>query len=127
MNKYEKAIKYFEEHMKVLDNHCKHGGDFALEAREHTQTAIEALRKQVPRALSRLGDGKDEGYGECPNCYHGVDTFANFCECCGSAISGTLAVCISNRCMECPEDTTDRVCPYYAAKTDEIRRIHEEG
>lgn len=124
MNKYEKAIKYFEEHMKVLDSHCKHGGDFALEAREHTQTAIKALRKQVPRALhSLIGDD-----GLCPSCGYENENYNSHCEKCGQAISGFLSECIKYGCYSCGlNDADGPVCASYAAKVDEIRRIHEEG
>ena len=117
MNKYEKAIKYFEEHIKVLGNHCKHGGDFALEAREHTQTALEALKKQVPRAFMDF---------KCPNCNIPNDG-DNFCFACGQSLSPELTECVSRKCFtECDEYSDNTVCPFYAAKTDEIRRIHEE-
>ncbi|MBE6902904.1 MAG: hypothetical protein E7478_10535 [Ruminococcaceae bacterium] len=82
MNKYEKAIKYFEEHMKVLDNHCKHGGDFALEAREHTQTALEALRKQSDQvsfciAANCTNDCLEFSNG--PVCEHYADKVDEIC------------------------------------------------
>lgn len=51
MTKYEQAIKYFEEYSKVLDDHCKRGGEFAAEALEHTKTAIEALKKQSEKEI----------------------------------------------------------------------------
>lgn len=116
MNKYEKAIRYFEEHLAVLENHCKHGGDFALEARDHTRTAIKALRKQVPRAF--LGGG-------CPNC-HIPNDGDEYCFACGQALSPEITDCVSRYCSECDEYSGNKVCPLYADKVDEIRRIHEE-
>ena len=124
MTKYEQAIKYFEEQLKVLDDHCKRGGEFAAEALEHTKTAIEALRKQVPRALHKLnGD-----YGECSFCRVENNKFDDRCMNCGQAIDTALSECINYGCADCVLHTADGlVCERYADKVDEIRRIHEEG
>ncbi len=35
------------------------------------------------------------------------------------------AECIRTRCYSCGNARDGRVCPYYADKVDEIRRIHE--
>lgn len=125
MNKYEKAIRYFEEHLAVLENHCKHGGDFALEARDHTRTAIEALRKQVGK-VARCINRYDLGL--CPNCGYQADIYHNYCLNCGQALDPDTAECIKTHCIECPLHSVDgEVCDQYADKVDEIRRIHEEA
>ena len=126
MTKYEQAIKYFEEQLKVLDDYCKRGGEFAAEALEHTKTAIEALRKQVPRALI----GLEIIFGCCPSCGIALDGInTRHCENCGQEIDFFVSECISLRtCYKCTRhDINDKVCPYYADKVDEIRRIHEEA
>lgn len=117
MNKYEKAIKFYEENKKVLNEHFT-DGVFKREAMEAAETAIEALRKQVPRAFLD---------GECPNC-HIPNDGDEYCFACGQALSPELTDCVSKKCFsECDEYSEYRVCPFYAAKTDEIRRIHEEA
>ena len=116
MNKYEKAIKYFQEHMKVLDNHCRHGGDFALEAREHTQTALEALKKQVPRALR----GYEGILGNCPSCGVSLKSNVGYCNNCGQHIDQGLTDCVNFECEFCFRNRQKQVCPYYADKVDEI-------
>lgn len=118
MNKYEKAIRYFEEHLVVLENHCKHGGEFAFEAREHTRTAIEALRKQVPRAM------RDN---RCPTCDSYNDDGDSICCSCGQVLDPEITGCIAMECIECAENSEKSVCPFYADKVDEIKRIHEEA
>lgn len=124
MTKYEQAIKYFEEQLKVLDDHWKRGGEFAAEALEHTKTAIEALRKQMPRALHKL----DGDYGECRSCKAYNDKYDNYCMDCGQAIDTRLTECINYGCADCGLHKVDGpVCKHYADKVDEIRRIHEEG
>lgn len=124
MNKFEKAIRYFEEHLVVLENHCKHGGDFALEARDHTRTAIEALKKQVPRAA---GCYPVPAFGYCPVCGNEVEYGNDYCSHCGQATSKQLAICVSSQCFECSKHAIGgKVCEQYADKVDEIRRIHEE-
>lgn len=123
MNKYEKAIRYFEEHLAVLENHCKHGGEFAFEAREHTRAAIKALRKQVPRALV----GFCNGIGDCPTCGRGLDDNTKHCDDCDQLISPFLSYCVSMRCAECKHNNSGKVCDLYPDKVDEIKRIHEEA
>lgn len=42
--------------------------------------------------------------------------------------SNQVSFCIAANCTnDCLEFTNGPVCEHYAAKTDEIRRIHEEG
>jgi hypothetical protein len=117
MTKHEQAIKYFEEQLKVLDDHRKRGGEFAAEALEHTKTAIEALRKQVPRAALAA---------KCPACGEFVDREYDYCDC-GQALDWQATDCIQITCEYCCyPDNKNIVCPRYADKVDEIRRIHEE-
>lgn len=118
MTKYEQAIKYYEEQLKVLDDHCKRGGEFAAEALEHTKTAIEALKKQVPRAQLD---------GVCTKC--GSYTHSdNYCGVCGQVLNHEISKCISKNCFSCHEYSSNGpVCHHYADKGDEIRRLHEEG
>ena len=125
MNKYEKAIRYFEGNSKVFEEHCKRGGDFASEALEHTKTAIEAMKKQVPRALKKYNHIYEEGI--CPSCGADYD-MSDYCGVCGQKTSGMLSYCTVVHCADCYEHTFDGpVCKLYADKVDEIRRIHEEG
>ena len=115
MNKYEKAIKYFEEHKAKFA-----AMSFEDEAVENIGTALEVLRKQVPRAA--VG-------GMCPNCKTtSVDRELDYCDNCGQALDWVTTDCIHITCEYCcyPDDKST-VCPRYAAKTDEIRRIHEEA
>ncbi len=121
MNKYEKAIKYFEKRKAE-----KAAMSFEDEAVENINTALEALRKQVPRALDDYTPVYLEG--ECPTCgrfYNGE----TYCGTCGQRVCLQLSECILRRCSECPQcdNFGDRVCENYADKVDEIRRIHEEG
>lgn len=117
MNKYEKAIKYFEEHKAKFA-----AMSFEDEAVENTGIAIEALKKQVPRSLYGF-NGKT---GRCQSC--GSLTLDGMrCNDCGQATDGVLTACVSFPCTSCANHREGRVCEYYAAKTDEIRRIHEEG
>lgn len=127
MTKYEQAIKYFEEQQKVLDDHRKRGGEFAAEALEHTKTAIEALKKQVPRALTTYQVGIKSGI--CPTCNNIVtDRVNNNCHLCGQNIAFTASMCIAICCANCKNHSVDGpVCKLYADKVDEIRRIHEEA
>ncbi|MBE6890002.1 MAG: hypothetical protein E7485_08320 [Ruminococcaceae bacterium] len=128
MNKYEKAIRYFEEQCKALEEHCKRGGDFALGALEHTKTAIEAMKKQVPRA--GINYKRNSISSDCPNCGHDVICINNsviHCLHCGQLITRDITYCVNHKCVRCGKNGHKRVCPYYADKVDEIRRIHEEA
>lgn len=117
MTKYEQAIKYLEEQLKVLDDHCKRGGEFAA----------EALRKQVPRALTTYQVGIKSGI--CPTCNNIVtDRINNNCHLCGQNIAFTASMCIAIGCANCQNHSADGpVCKLYADKFDEIRRVHEEA
>lgn len=121
MNKYEKAIKTLE-HLAIEPMIF----DEELEAIE---TAIDALKKQVPRARQLLPGRRKHGY--CPNCgTHSWDKTNTYCSSCGQYTPVTLSNCIAASCLKCVckgNATDDKVCERYAAKVDEIRRIHEEA
>lgn len=118
MNKYEEAIAYFKERKAILA-----GASFENEAVEHINTAIEAMQKQVPRALKKFVRIYDEG--KCPNCDAYYEP-SDYCPSCGQALSLLTSECISKNCVDCYEHTFDGpVCEHYADKVDEIRRIHE--
>lgn len=118
MNKYEKAIRFYEESSGVLEEHFTDGA-FKREALEAAQTAIEAIKKQVPRALRNRR--------VCPSCGSICDEYDGYCVECGQATSMRLTECISGICAWCPlHDPNGKVCEHYAGKVDEIRRIHEE-
>ena len=118
MNKYEKAIKYFEEHKAKFA-----AMSFEDEAVENIGIAIEALKKQVPRALR----GYEGILGNCPSCGVPLESNVGYCNNCGQHIDQGLTDCVNFECEFCFRNRQKQVCPHYAAKTDEIRRIHEEG
>lgn len=118
MTAAEKAIRYFEEQRVSLQEHVKRGGEFAKDALEATEEALKALKKQVPRAL------RDN---RCPTCDLYNDDGDSICCSCGQALDPELTGCIAMECIECAENSEKSVCPFYADKVDEIRRIHEEG
>lgn len=122
MNKYEAAIAYFKEHKSILA-----AKNFENEAVEHINTAIEAMKKQVPRALTTYQVGIKSGI--CPTCNNIVtDRINNNCHLCGQNIAFTASMCIAIGCANCQNHSADGpVCEYYADKVDEIRRIHEES
>lgn len=120
MNKYEAAIAYFKERKSILA-----AKNFEDEAVEHINTAIEAMKKQVPRALKKFVPIYDEG--KCPNCGQYYEP-SDYCGSCGQKISLLTSECISKNCVDCYEHTDgSKVCEHYADKVDEIRRIHEES
>lgn len=121
----DKAIHFFEEQKAVLEKHLKNGGEFAKEALEATNTALEALKKQVPRALVGFGNA----VGDCTCCGIALDgTDTTYCDNCGQHIDLFLSGCIARTCYECTRyDINGIVCPYYDEKVDEIIRIHNEG
>ena len=120
MNKYEAAIAYFKERKAILA-----AKSFEDEAVEHINTAIEAMKKQVPRTVIESG-AVDWHY--CPNCGRVIDQYDEHCMNCGQAVNVRLTECVSRKCFACRDHTTDGpVCENYADKIDEIRRIHEEA
>lgn len=125
-----KAVKFFEEQKAVLEKHLKNGGEFAKEALAATDTALEALRKRVPRALTEYNSTFEDG--KCPSCGSFFEN-GDFCYVCGQSISKLLSECIKTQCDECVYDRCSRkkhsgaVCEHYADKVDEIIRIHNEG
>ena len=97
------------------------------------QEAIGACKKEVPRSLeeyARVGVIKS---GSCRSCGHIILTsnYANRCEKCGQAFDWQLSHCIYTHCDECQQRTINEqfrgVCEHYAAKADEIMRLHAEG
>lgn len=119
MNKYEAAIAYFKERKSILA-----AKSFEDEAVEHINTAIEAMKKQIPRSLTAY-DGAE---GECRFCGNEIEDVFNYCGDCGQRISKIISECIITHCAECGFDSASgSVCECYSAKSDEIRRIHEEG
>lgn len=118
------AIKELKEQKLSLDRHVTRGATYCADYAEALGMAIVALKKQVPRALhSLIGDD-----GLCPSCGYENENYNSHCVKCGQAISGFLSECIKHGCYSCGLNEADGpVCPRYADKVDEIRRIHEEA
>ncbi len=100
------------------------------------QEAIGACKKEVPRSLvnyRKYGCARD---GYCRSCLNYIITqikpvVAKRCEYCGQIIDFQLSHCVHTRCDVCQQRTVlesrGNVCEYYAAKADEIMRLHAEG
>ena len=132
----EQAIKKMEELSAALHKHVQRINDQEpSDLRDQmiaTDMAIEAMKKAVSRAVYEYSGGWGYGEGKCPSC----DTVVKlnnekvFCDKCGQALSNRLSECVDTHCIACTrrgDEPDGSVCRYYAAKADEIMRIHEEG
>lgn len=70
--------------------------------------------------------------GFCPTCGGFADNLHDdcgitVCRDCGQLLDWRLSQCIATKCIDCKHHSSDgAVCPRYAAKADEIRRVHTE-
>lgn len=118
------AIEELKHQKAALDRHIAKGATYCDDYTEALGMAIKALKKEMPRALHNL----DIDYGRCPFCKESTSAYDDHCRNCGQAIGTDLTDCVSRSCADCRLHKADGpVCPRYADKVDEIRRIHEEG
>lgn len=98
--------------------------------------AAEALKACEYRIGKRVGNyetsGSDCQSGFCPTCggfesnLHS-DCSVTVCRNCGQLLDWQLSRCIVTKCVDCKRHSSDgAVCPHYADKADEIRRVHTE-
>lgn len=104
------------------------------------QEAIGACRKEVPRSLVKYGKSGYARTGHCSTCgelicnaytVNTTDRPKKVCDKCGQAYNWQLSHCIHTACKDCEDryfkEIDGSVCKHYAAKADEIMRLHAEG
>lgn len=129
MMEINEVIKTLETQLTDIAEKCGPKAGTAV------QEAIGACKKEVPRSLveyRKYGCAKD---GYCRSCLNYIITrmpvVDRRCDYCGQTIDFQLSHCIHTRCDECEQrakrESRGNVCVYYAAKSDEIMRLHAEG